>query len=71
MHDEQLTKLQNTLNTQFESIRPFLAQLSGDLQQNVERITLREKHLNEQLQPQLNEFRIAKGQLAEITEKYK
>lgn len=71
MHDEQLSRLQEQLGAQFEAVRPFLAQLAAELQQSVERIGSREKHLNEQLHPLLQDFRLARNALAELSERYR
>ncbi|CAD5205641.1 unnamed protein product [Bursaphelenchus okinawaensis] len=71
MHSEQLSQLQKNLNSYYESIRPFLAQLSGDLKQNVDKINSREKHLNEQLHNVLQEYRVARNSYVENMEKYK
>ncbi|CAD5208097.1 unnamed protein product [Bursaphelenchus xylophilus] len=71
MHAEQLAQLQRNLNAYYESVRPFLAQLSGDLKQSVEKISSREKHLNEHLMGVLQEYRAARNSYAENLEKYK
>ncbi|KAI6179577.1 Intraflagellar transport protein che-13 [Aphelenchoides besseyi] len=61
MHDEQLTKLQESSRSQFETVQPFLLQMNSEIGTSIERIQSREKHLNEQLAPQLQEYRLARN----------
>ncbi|KAI6182035.1 Intraflagellar transport protein che-13 [Aphelenchoides bicaudatus] len=71
MHEKQLAKLQETTRTQFDTVQPFLSQMSSEISQSVERIRSREKHLNEQLDGLLQEHRQARNALAEAREKYR
>jgi hypothetical protein len=71
MHEGQLAKLQETTKNQFDTVQPFLSQMSSEISQSIERIRSREKHLNEQLDGLLQEHRQARNALAEIREKYR
>ncbi|VDN00845.1 unnamed protein product [Thelazia callipaeda] len=70
-HLEQMQTLQTVLKELLNSAQPLLKGLASDLSSTMERIAIRENHLNNELQAAMTKFRAAKDNLAEANEKYK
>ncbi|TKR94561.1 hypothetical protein L596_008828 [Steinernema carpocapsae] len=71
MHINQMKTLCESLKSQHSKTIPFLNGLSTEIDKSTERITSRERHLNDQLDGLLTKYRAAQDRLAEINQKYK
>lgn len=57
MHGEQINKYEQIVEEQFLEIRPYLNKNTEEIKNSVERIQMRENHLNEQFSGLLNTYR--------------
>uniref|UniRef100_A0A915CDG5 Intraflagellar transport protein 57 homolog n=2 Tax=Parascaris univalens TaxID=6257 RepID=A0A915CDG5_PARUN len=71
MHLEQMQTYRSSVGELMNATWPPLDSMSKELEKNLERIAMREKHLNSQLEGLLNQLRSVRDKMAESKEKYK
>lgn len=71
MHMEQIQKHQASVKTEFANVRPYIENMSQEIARTFDRIEARERHINQQLEGLLNQYRSQQDNLAEATEKYR
>uniref|UniRef100_A0A914N3T3 Uncharacterized protein n=2 Tax=Meloidogyne incognita TaxID=6306 RepID=A0A914N3T3_MELIC len=71
MHAEQIAKMEAALSEQYAELHPILTSMDKEINDAMERISLREQNLNEQFSGLLNIYRTKKNELAAISEHYK
>uniref|UniRef100_A0A9J2PB62 Intraflagellar transport protein 57 homolog n=1 Tax=Ascaris lumbricoides TaxID=6252 RepID=A0A9J2PB62_ASCLU len=71
MHLEQMQTYRSSIGDLMNTTWPPLDSMSKELEKNLERIAIREKHLNSQLEGLLNQLRSVRDKMAESKEKYK
>uniref|UniRef100_A0AC35U3Q5 Intraflagellar transport protein 57 homolog n=1 Tax=Rhabditophanes sp. KR3021 TaxID=114890 RepID=A0AC35U3Q5_9BILA len=68
---EQMSKYFEELDNNFNTMKPNLLKIKDSVDNDLERIDSREKHLNSQLDPILQQYRISQDKLAEVRERYR
>lgn len=68
---EQIQKNQAGVKNEFENVRPYLDNTSQEITRTFDRIEARERHINQQLESLLNQYRQQQDRLAEATERYR
>ncbi|OZC12828.1 hypothetical protein X798_00462 [Onchocerca flexuosa] len=71
MHLERMRSLQKAMAELLSTTEPRLKSIINELDKTMERIVNREKHFNNQLEPVLTKFCLAKERITEAKEKYK
>uniref|UniRef100_A0A183C2W7 Intraflagellar transport protein 57 homolog n=1 Tax=Globodera pallida TaxID=36090 RepID=A0A183C2W7_GLOPA len=71
MHAEQMLRLERELREQYAELKPFMARTGEEIGQAMERIRMREHHLNDQFSSLLQLYRKRQNEFAAITEQYR
>ncbi|VDN59912.1 unnamed protein product [Dracunculus medinensis] len=70
-HIEQMQHYRQAIDNFLNSAKPHLINISEDSAKSLQRITTREKHLNNQLDNSIEKFHINQDKMAELKEKYR
>ncbi|VDK64555.1 unnamed protein product [Onchocerca ochengi] len=71
MHLERMRSLQKAVAELLNTTEPRLKSIINELDKTMERIVNREKHFNNQLEPVLTKFCLAKERITEVKDKYR
>ncbi|TNN19109.1 Intraflagellar transport protein 57 isoform 1 [Schistosoma japonicum] len=70
-HLEQIRKLKIEMENTFEDAKSQLVRLQNDLTSDADKISNREKYINNQVEPMLAQYRTVQDNLSDITAKYR
>lgn len=70
LHNEQMKQHRSNINTKLASTKIQLDKLHRNISETLEKVSIREKYLNRELDSQLNEYRKVQDQLIQSKEQY-
>ncbi|XP_068925906.1 intraflagellar transport protein 57 homolog isoform X2 [Petaurus breviceps papuanus] len=70
IHVDQMHQYKNEIESALKETKGFLDKLQNEISRNLEKISSREKYINNQLEHLLQEYRAAQAQLSEVRERY-